>query len=90
MDLSWHALNSTLKAKLSITLKSKDLATHGFQKKLETHPPKSTEAELSFRKVSLPPAKLCMLSLLTSGLESFGHKSTPSDGPWIEAYCPTF
>ena len=44
-----------------IPLKSKDLATHGFQKK-------------------------CMLSLLTSGLESFGHKSTPSDRPWIEAY----
>ena len=29
-------------------------------------------------------------SPLTSGLESFGHKSTPSDRPWIEAYCPNF
>jgi len=29
-------------------------------------------------------------SLLTSGLESLGHKSTPSDRPWIEAYCPKF
>ena len=29
-------------------------------------------------------------SPLTSGLESFGHKSTPSDSPWIEAYCPKF
>ena len=47
--------------------------------------PKPAEAEPSFRKVSLPPAKLCMLLLwLTSGLESFGHKSTPSDRPWIE------
>ena len=26
-------------------------------------------------------------SLLTSGLEGFGHKSTTSDMPWIEAYC---
>jgi len=32
MDLSWHALNSVLKEKNSITMKSKDLATHGFQK----------------------------------------------------------
>ena len=32
----------------------------------------------------------CLRMLLTSGLESFGHKSTPSDRPWIEAYCPTF
>ena len=27
---------------------------------------------------------------LISRLESFGHKSTPSDRPWIEAYCPKF
>ena len=59
-------------------------------KKIPDTPTKPIEAEPSFRKVSLPPAKLCMLSLLTSGLESFGHKSTPSDRPWIEAYCPTF
>jgi len=32
MDLSWHELNPMLQAKLSITLKSKDLATCGFQK----------------------------------------------------------
>jgi len=41
---------------LSVTLKSKDLATHGFQ----DTPTQCTEAEPSFRKVSLPPAKLCM------------------------------
>jgi len=29
-------------------------------------------------------------SLLTSGLESFGHKSTHSHRPWIGAYCPKF
>jgi len=54
MDLSWHALNSTLPAKLFITLKSKDLATRGFQKIFQTHPPKPAEAKTSFRKVSLP------------------------------------
>ena len=57
-------------------------------KKNSRHPPKSTEAEPSFRKVSLPPAKLRIrFSPLTSGLESFGHKSTASERPWIEAYC---
>ena len=56
MDLSWHALNS-----LFITLKSKDLATRGFQEKFQTHPPKPDEAEPSFTKVSLLPAKLRIL-----------------------------
>ena len=32
-------------------------------KKFQAHPPKPTEAKPSFRKVSLPPAKLCMLFL---------------------------
>jgi len=30
-------------------------------KKFLAHPPKPAEAEPNFRKVSLPPAKLCML-----------------------------
>jgi len=60
------------------------------KEKFQTHLPKPAEAKPSFRKVSLPPAKLCMLSPLTSGLESFGHESIPSDRPWIEAYCPKF
>jgi len=41
----------------SVTLKSKDLATHGFHKKFQT-----LEAKPSFRKVSLLPAKLHVLS----------------------------
>jgi len=48
VDSSWHALK---------TPKSKDLATLGFQ----DTPTKIAEAKPSFRKVSLPPAKLCML-----------------------------
>ena len=35
-------------------------------KKFQTHPPKPAKAEPSFRKVSLPPAKLRMLFPLTS------------------------
>jgi len=61
-----------------------------FKKKFQTHPPKPTEVEPSFRKVSLLPANYVFFSSLTSGLESFGHKCTPSDRPWIEAYCPKF
>jgi len=57
---------------------------------LQTHLLKPAEAKPSFRKVIPPPAKLRMLFQLTSGLESFGHKSTPSDRPWIETYCPKF
>jgi len=33
------------------------------KKRFQTHPPEPAEAELSFRKVSLPPAKLHMLFL---------------------------
>jgi len=36
----------------TVTLKSKDLATHGFQKN-SRHPLKPAEAEPSFRKVNL-------------------------------------
>ena len=59
-------------------------------KKILTHPPKPTEAEPSFNMVSLLPAKLRMLFLTHLWLESFGHKSTPFDRSWIEAYCLTF
>ena len=31
------------------------------KEKFQTHPPKPAEAEPSFRKVRLPPVKLCML-----------------------------
>ena len=77
--------------KLSITLKSKDLAILAFKNgNFKTHLAKPAEFEPNFRKVRLLPAKLHVLSPLTSGLESFGHKSTPSHRPWIEAYCPNF
>jgi len=45
----------------------------GFQKKIQTHPPKPAEIEPSFRIVSLPPANYICFSPLTSGLESSGH-----------------
>jgi len=62
----------------------------GFQIKFKTHPPKPAEVEPSFRKVSLLLQNYVCFSPLTSELESFGHKSTPSHRPWIEVYCPKF
>jgi len=58
----YHGMHCTLhyRQKLSIILKSKDLATRGFQKKFQTHPPKPAEVKPSFRKVTLPPEKLSM------------------------------
>jgi len=59
----------------SNTLKSKDwaiLATkHTHQNWLKSSPGQ------------LPPANYIWFSPLTSRLHSFGHKSTPSDWPWI-------
>jgi len=37
------------------------LATRGFQEKFRTHPPNPAEVKPSFRKVTLPLAKLRML-----------------------------
>ena len=74
---------------LSITLKSNDLATRGFQNNFR-HTHKTHWSRAQFQKGQPAPCKTSMLSLLTSGFESFGHKSTLSDRPWIEAYCPTF
>ena len=86
MDLSGMHWTPRYRSKLTVTLKSWDSATHGFQ----THPLNLTEAEPSFRKVNLPPAKLGMLFLLTSRLESFSHKSTHSHILRTEAYYSKF
>ena len=78
------------RSKLSVTLKSKDFTTCGFQKISDT-PIKTRWSRPQFQKSLPTPCKttLCF-SPLTSGLESFGHKSTPSDRHWIKACCPTF
>ena len=43
-------------------------------KKFQTHPPKPAEDEPGFRKVSLPPAKLCMLFPAHLGFREFWPK----------------
>jgi len=82
MDLSWHGLNCELEVKTLSHWKAR-IWLPWLSKKFQTHPPRPTEIKPSFRKVSLHPAKLHVFPLLTSGLESFGHKSTPSNKPWI-------
>ena len=75
---------------ISIKATGLDSLSHQKNKKIHTHPLNPAEAKPSFRKVSYPLQNYIRFSPLTSGLESFGHKSTPSDRPWIEAYCPKF
>jgi len=87
MDLSWHVSNSKLQAK-----------THYHTEKqgffylwlLKIIPDTPTEVKPSFRKVSQHTTKLRMLFNAHLWVREFGHKSTPSDRPWIEAYCPKF
>ena len=59
----YHGMHWTLwyGTKLSVTLKSKDLAILWFWKRFQTHPLKPAEAKPSLRKVSLLSAKLHML-----------------------------
>ena len=91
MDLSWHAVNSSLQAKtlyhtgkqgFGYPCLSKKNSRHTHQNLLKPSP----VAERS----AYPLQNYICFSMLTSGLESFGHKSTSSDRPWIEAYCPIF
>ena len=75
MDLSWHALNSMLQVKTLYHPENQEFGYPGFQKKFQMHPPKPAEAEPSFRKVSLPPAKLRLLFLSHLWVREFGHNS---------------
>ena len=68
----------------------KNLATCGFQKYARHTHQKPAEAEPNFSLPLQSKTTYAFLRSLGSGLESFGHKSTPSDRPRIEAYCPKF
>jgi len=82
MDLSWYALASVLQVtKLSNTL---DLATSGFQNQFRHTYQNPLKRSPVSERPACPLQNYICISLLTSGLESFGHKSTPSDRPWIE------
>ena len=66
-----HALNSILQVKTLYHTEKQGFGYLGFQKKFQTHPPKPTEAEPSFRKVSLLPLKLRMLFPSHLGVREF-------------------
>jgi len=69
----------------NLSLKSEDLAILAF-KKFRTHPPNRLKSSpVSERSAKSLQNYICF-SPLTSVSEIFGHKSTPSDRPWIEAY----
>ena len=62
----------------------------GFQKNsTHTHQIRIKLSPVSER-LAYPLQNYVHFSPLTSGLESFAHKSTPSDRLWIEAYCLKF
>ena len=50
MDLSGPTFNSSLQVKTHIWPQKQQFGYFGFQEKFNTFPPKSTEAESSFRK----------------------------------------
>ena len=67
----------------SLSLKSKDLATHTFKKNSRhTHPNPLNASPVSERS-AYPLQNYVCFSLLTSRLESFGHT-------WTEAYYSKF
>jgi len=61
MDLSWLALNSMLQVKTLYHTEKQVIGYLWLSKKIQTHPPNPADAEPSYRKVSLLPAKLRML-----------------------------
>ena len=68
--MAWIDLHAWYKSKLSVTLKTKDLATHSFQ--FQTNPLMSPVSERSAN----PLQNYILFSLLTSRLESSSHKSS--------------
>jgi len=90
MDLPWHALNSMLQAKTLYHTEKQGFGYPWLSKKFpHTHQNPLKPSPVSERS-AYPLQNYVCFSPLTSGLESFGHKSAPSNRPWIEAYCPTF
>ena len=86
MDLSWYAPTSQLQVKTLNTLKSKGFGYPGSHKKIPDTLTKWLKSS-QFQKGQPTP---CKTTYAFPWVESFGHKSTPSDRPWIKAYCPKF
>jgi len=72
-----------LQAKLFFTLKSKDLATCGFQKNSRHAHQNPLKLSPVSERSAYPLQNYTCFSPLTSGLESFGHKLLPLTGPGL-------
>ena len=86
--LIYHGMLWTLscRQKLSHCMKARIWLPVAFQKNSRhTH-----QNLLKSSPISFSLQNYIGFSLLTSGLESFGLKSTPSVRPWTEAYCTKF
>ena len=59
------------------------MAILAFKTKFQTHPPKLAEVEPRFRKVSLPPAKLCMLFWRGWRKEGVGGRGRKTYGTYL-------
>jgi len=85
MDLSWYALTFLLQVKTLYHTEKQGFGYPGFQKNSRhTHQNRLKLSPVS-EKSAYPLQNYICFSPFTSGLESFGHKSTPSDRPRIEA-----
>jgi len=84
MDLSWQALNSGVKVKTLYHTEKQGFGYPRLSKKKHwsrhTHQNPMKPSPVSERSAYPLQNNVCF-SLLTSWLESFGHKSTLSDGP---------
>jgi len=67
----------------SITLKSKEFGNLCFQKKFRHIHQNWLKSSPVSERSAYPLQNYVCFSPLTSGLESFGHKSSPSHRPWI-------
>ena len=90
----YHGMHWTLSYRQKLTLYHTEKQGFGYpwlskQNSRHTHQYPLKPSPVSERS-AYPLQNYICFSPLTSGLESFGHKSTPSDRPWIEAYCPKF
>ena len=86
IDLSWHALNSVLPVKTIYHTEKLGLGYPWLSKKFHQNPLKPSPVS---ERLAYPLHNYISFSPLTSGLESFGHKSAPSDRPWIEFVAST-
>jgi len=90
MDLSWHALNSVIRDKTLYHTEKQGFGHPLILKWFQTHPLNPLKLNPVWERSAYILKNCTCFSPPTSVLQSFGHKSTPSDRSSIESYCPKF